>query len=129
MNGFEMMRRQTDLPDIVGTLRPPGRFAHHLDRRNQHPDQNPDDGNDHQQLHQRETRLPARPVRPQRILSLLNASTKIGRTVGMPRLRFKFRQRDCLVYQFQRFACMFDVRLRSPGPKIAGLSHVAQANR
>jgi len=45
---------QADLLEVVDALRPPGRLACGLDRRQQQRDQDGDDGDDHQQLDQGE---------------------------------------------------------------------------
>lgn len=48
-----MMRRQPDLSQVVQAPRPPRRFAHILDRWQQHADQDADDGDGDQQFNQR----------------------------------------------------------------------------
>ena len=45
------VQRQADLVQIVAALRRPGRLAGGLDGRQQQGNQNPDDRDDHQQLH------------------------------------------------------------------------------
>ena len=47
-----VVQRQTDLPEVVRAERPPGR----LNRRQQHRNQNADDGDHHQQFHQGKNR-------------------------------------------------------------------------
>ena len=49
-----VVHRQRHLLQIVEALHPPGRFAGRLHRRQEQCHQHADDGNDHQQLHQRE---------------------------------------------------------------------------
>ena len=44
-----------DLLEVVGTLSPPGCLPGRLDRRQQQRDQDPNDGDDHEQFDQRET--------------------------------------------------------------------------
>jgi hypothetical protein len=48
------VQRQAKLPDLVGTLASPRRFAGRLHRRQQERHQDADDRNDHQQLDQGE---------------------------------------------------------------------------
>src|SRR5262245_45683215 len=48
-----LMNRQSDLPQIVETLRPPRCFTRRLDRGEQQRDQCADDGNDNQQFDKR----------------------------------------------------------------------------
>ena len=52
------VQRQTDLLEVVLAMGSPGRLAGSLDRGEQQPDQNADDGNDHQQFDQREAPSP-----------------------------------------------------------------------
>ena len=47
-----VVQRQADLLQVVGALHPIGGLAHLLHRRQQHADQDADDGDDHQQLDQ-----------------------------------------------------------------------------
>ena len=47
--------RETNLLQMVATATPAGRSASGLDCRQQEPDQRADDGNDHEQFHERET--------------------------------------------------------------------------
>ena len=49
---------QTNLPQVVLALGPVGRLADFLYGRKQHADQDADDGDDDEQLNQRETRTP-----------------------------------------------------------------------
>ena len=48
--------RQAHLPEVVGTLHPPGGFAGRLNGGQQQGDQNPDDRNDHEKLDEGENR-------------------------------------------------------------------------
>jgi hypothetical protein len=54
-----VLKSQTNLLQVVNALRSPRRLARRLNRRQQQGHQNPDNGNDHQQLNQGET-----PMRP-----------------------------------------------------------------
>jgi hypothetical protein len=52
------VHRQPDLLQVVGALHASSGFSSRLDGGQQKADQNSDDGDDHQQLHERETTLP-----------------------------------------------------------------------
>ena len=57
MRTFKIQHGQRLLSDVVGTLNPPCRLAYLLNRRQQHPDQNPDDGDHHEKFDQRKSRF------------------------------------------------------------------------
>ena len=50
-----IVQRQAELVEVVGALGPVGRLAHLLNRGEQQRDQHRDDGDDHQQLNERES--------------------------------------------------------------------------
>lgn len=51
---FVVVHREPDLLAVIGTLHAPSGFASSLHSRQQQPDQDPDDRDDHQQFHQGE---------------------------------------------------------------------------
>src|SRR5262249_43958207 len=57
-----MVQRQADLFEVVGALGPAGGLASLLDGRHEQPDEDGNDGDDHQQLDQRERRPTERTV-------------------------------------------------------------------
>ena len=57
MHAVIRVQRDTDLMLVVAATGLPGRLASELDRRQQQCDQDPDHGDHHQQLHERETTL------------------------------------------------------------------------
>jgi hypothetical protein len=52
---FEVGDGQTNLSHVVAATHPSGRFARGLNGRQQQADQNADDGDDHEQLHERKS--------------------------------------------------------------------------
>ena len=53
-----VVERQPDLLQVVGAVQAAGGFAGRLHRRQQQPDQNADDRDDHEQFDQRECKSP-----------------------------------------------------------------------
>ncbi len=52
---FEVMKRQADLLQVIGALHASSSFAGRLHGRQQQPDQDADDGDDHQEFNESKT--------------------------------------------------------------------------
>ena len=59
-----VLEAEAELLDVVGTLRAPGRLAGRLDGREQQADEHADDGDHHQQFHEREAAPHGRSASP-----------------------------------------------------------------